>query len=78
MTENELGAAAFAKTIFEGKYLGPPNNAENPCASCPDKDRHIKELQIELREWQEKCAEALAALSAIDLAVSEYKQRKVT
>ena len=78
MTQDEIDAAPLMKTILERKYLGPPNNAENPCASCPDKDRHIKELQIELREWQEKCAEALAALSAIDLAVSEYKQRKVT
>ena len=23
---------------------GPPNNAENPCASCPDKEKRIAEL----------------------------------
>jgi hypothetical protein len=29
--------------------MGPPNNAENPCASCPDKDKRIAELESMLR-----------------------------
>lgn len=27
----------------------PPNNAENPCASCEDSDKRIKELEEEIR-----------------------------
>jgi hypothetical protein len=36
---------------------GPPNNAENPCASCPDKDKRIQKLEVELADsnhWRER------------------------
>jgi hypothetical protein len=35
--------------------------------------KRIKELEQELKAWQWKCSDALAALSAVSLAVEEYK-----
>jgi hypothetical protein len=32
----------------------PPNNAENPCASCPDKDKRIAELEALVAEYERR------------------------
>jgi len=40
---------SFTNQIIGGRLPVPPNNAENPCASCPDKDKRIAFLEEQLR-----------------------------
>jgi hypothetical protein len=45
------------------------------CPECELKDKRIVELEAELKQWKWKCEDVLLTLSAIQVAICDFKVR---